>query len=67
MTNTQIEELVEALRKLADVDPGYADEYNGSIWCFWCPKWLDHESHAPDCPWVEAKALLARLEKEEIK
>lgn len=47
------------IERLCGDDPEVHDE-NGA-WCWFCesqPTYLDVE-HAEDCPWVEARALIA--------
>lgn len=56
----RIKELEAALRALVETEPKYTNQYQDSC-CVYCEgegAWSDTVVHAPDCPWVAAKALV---------
>jgi len=59
------EAAVEALEVMV-VDAISTDGYDRPAHCFMCDSGVDihHTTHRPDCPWIPARAALARLREQ---
>lgn len=62
-------EAVALLRELAPEEPMNQDEQGGCVWCAGTPPrqtygyaTADPKDHLPGCPWIAARAFLARLD-----